>query len=357
MFMKYLYTVLDRQKQGNTSVYLVKNLKTNEQRIMPISWVRKEYPKGVFSNISISEDGRVSIVKDKIDILDKLMKKVKIVEFLDDAKLDGLKYTANGRYATKEIEILKPTLFLETVILNCVRIDEDTVYFIRNTPKGELVEDEEVVGLRVDWSDSHGYGEVREKIVYPENMNEETCIRFEVRMNDLKDFLKKKQISLTSKELKRLESAIIYSLLYYCHEWVCNKVKREAEDEDFDIICCFEKSAKLDDGEYRSGIYLEESDEKVLKRYSKFKENLPDCFRYIAHYLDVYDKKKTDDVIIFYNDRVMKDDYDNDKLKYEIYACSGYFYIDLYSYFGEPDDRDYEDYRDYHYYKDMQDDY
>ena len=53
----------------------------------------------------------------------------------------------------------------------------------------------------------------------------------------------------------------------------------------------------------------------------------------------------------------MKDDYDNDKLKYEIYACSGYFYIDLYSYFGEPDDRDYEDYRDYHYYKDMQDDY
>ena len=81
--MKYLYTVLDRKKQGNSSVYLVRNLKTKEEKIVPIDWIRKQYSKGVISNISISDLGKINIVKDKAiksdNPLCSLFKKVKII--------------------------------------------------------------------------------------------------------------------------------------------------------------------------------------------------------------------------------------------------------------------------------------
>mgnify|MGYP003317294252 CR=1 FL=1 len=106
--MKYLYTVLDRKKEGNTSYYLVKNLKTNEEKVMPISWVRQMYPKGVFSNINISDTGKVTIVKDKVDldILNKLLKKVWIKEFISDARKDDSFFIIKNGYALKEIEVL-----------------------------------------------------------------------------------------------------------------------------------------------------------------------------------------------------------------------------------------------------------
>ena len=351
--MKYLYTVVDRHRNGNKSIYSVKDLKTGDIVYEPIDWIRKQYPKGVFSNISISADGRISIVKDKYTFLDKLTAKVKIIEFLDDAKLDGMQYMSKGEYALKEIEILKPNTLLKLVVSNCLTIDEDTIDFIRNTPKGKLIEDEEVVGLCVDWRDSHGYGEIREKIFYPENMNEDITIRFEVKIDTLKEILKRKQISLTSKEFKRLESAIIYSLLYYCHEWVCGKAMRVMEDDFSETISYFKFDSKVANGEYRSGIGLKDSDVKVIKRYSRFNEELPDFFGYIDRYLNAYDDKKTEDAIIFYNDRVIKED---NKLKYEIYAHSGYFYFDYESELRDDYD-DYDDPRDYEYYRDMQYDY
>lgn len=352
--MKYLYTVLDRKKQGNTSFYLVKNLKTNKEKVLPISWIRKQYPKGVFSNISISEDGKVSIVKDKadLDIFGKLLKKVKIVEFLEDAKLDGLSFEQKGRYAIKEIEVLK-TQFFESAILNCVQLDEDSVYFLKHTKKGEIGVEHEVVGYHVDWRFEDGLGEDTVEVHYPESMNEDTSIFFEVDKAKLKQFLLNKNINLGVKELKKLEKAILYSLLYYCHEWSCAMVMREVGDDFDSSISVFIKGKKLDEYEYLSG-GLEKSDVKILYRCSRYRENLSDYFSYFTNILDKYDDLKTEGALVFYNDRVVKED---NKLKYEVYAHSGWYYDEGFSSRYDDDDREYDpfdDPRDYDYYRDMQ---
>ena len=311
--MKYLYTVLDRKKVGNSSVYLVRNLKTKEEKVMPIDWIRKQYPKGVFSNISISETGKINIVKDKteVDILSKMLKTVSILEFYEDAKLDGLPFKAKDGYAIKEIEVLKEK-FITLDLMKCVKLTEESFEFLNETEKGEILTENVLVERYADYSKSDYVGERYAEEPYPEAMNEDTSIFYEVDVKELKLFLSKKRLNLNTKELQRLIKAIIYSLLYYYHDDIEGQLYNLEK-----IISKFENMKY----EYSFG-GVDKEDEKVFLRNRDIINLSDDLSDIICLSFLEYVELVSEYVEVLYLGRVVKK---KNNYYFEIYAHSGYF--------------------------------
>lgn len=313
--MKYLYTVLDRKKQGNSSVYLVRNLRTKEEKVVPIDWIRKQYPKGVISNISISDVGKINIVKDKAiksdNHLCSLFKKVKIIEFIEDAQLDGLSFVNRDGYAIKEIEVLKEK-FITYDLMQCVKLTDESESFINNTKRGRVLLERKLVGLYPDYRKSDYVGEEHANCPYPETMNEDTSILFKVDIKELRLFLNKKGLVFTQEGVNRIVKAIIYSVLYYYHRYITSTISNlEQYISDFEIM----------EYDYKFGDLIED-DEQVILRNSDLISLSPELANIICVPFKKYAKLVTKHSEVLYMSRVR---FENKQYYFEIYAHSGYF--------------------------------
>ena len=331
--MKYLYTVLDRKKQGNSSVYLVKNLKTNEEKVLPIDWIRKEHPKGRISNISISESGKITIIKDKNieSSIENLFKTVVIKQTLEDAYLDGLPFESKKDFEEKRIEILKDK-FITSDLLKCLKIVPSSLKKLNNSKVGEIYFEKEVVGYYPDYSQSDYLGEEMGYVPYTTNMNEDTSLLFYVDETVLKGFVAKKNLMLNSAEIKRLSNAIIYSALYH--------LDRRLNDES-DLIGYernFRESNNDTFGNICDDFILEPLD--VTPIFKVF-------YSVIKPYYEKYIGLVSDYVYTLYHSRVVKE---KGRLMLEIYSYCGYLDFDqcmsYESYRFGPDDCDYDPYDD-----------